>query len=502
MTSRNNTTDNCLLFALLIVLLLASAQSSWAASPKTAGNLPSNRVGDDGVDRGSNLKDQQLRYDKQFIRNRWSADTHDSVDWPTRVLSDPDTDGKNLETQRSGEKLKGVRYKHELQAGQVNQTHTAQSSDGNLPWQGMATTGPLHDPRPLVRLQDPSYADFRRWQAPSESDRGMSPESVMPAAVAEMHSKMQGASEATANGTTNGTQEALSILKLSLLNIANEATGTPGPTNVAFKPLTQCIWMVQTVFKQLYLPFALLLLLPGAVLSQVKSTAVANLPGEKPEDESPFNSLLKCAIAVFLIPATQLIVSYSIDVGNSLSYEIQNVITGSSIVEQAEAIEKNSYEAKYYGDQAMHLMQNTLDMSLTFGLVVLIAFQTAMMCYLLLMGPMAAAFLAWPGGLGRLFKPVFSNWLDAVITLSLWRFWWCAIVLVMQLRIGWLKELGLYDPYSQWEALMFSAFLVLMTSVPFAPFDCKPGEMVEKLMQKAQQLSSGKGRPGSVSPAA
>ncbi|HEY9785421.1 MAG TPA: hypothetical protein V6D17_08470 [Candidatus Obscuribacterales bacterium] len=487
-----------LLILCCTVTLIPVAQ---AQGPKDAANLPSNRVKGSWIDKGSNLRDQEIRYDTLFIRNNWSALTHDNVDWPTRVPSNPSTKGKDLQTQRAGEKHTGVRYDHEMSPAQVLQTHTAQGSDGTLPWQGMATVGPLKDPRPLIRLQDPSYADFRRWSAAAETDRGMSPESVMPAAVAELHSKMQGASEATSTGAADGTDYALSILQLSLINIANEASGTPGPTNQAFKPLTQAIWMVQQMFKQVYLPFALLLLLPGALLTQIRCVTASGGLNASGEDNNPFAGILKSVIAIFLIPATQLIVSYSIDLGNSLSYEVQNIISGPEIVRQAEAVEKNSYDAKYYGDQAMHMLQNFLDMSLSCGLVVLLAFQLVMMCYLMLMGPMAAAFLAWPGGIGQLFKPVFVNWLHAVMTLSLWRFWWCVLVLVMIVRIRWLSGLGLYDPYSQWEALAYSAFLVLMTYVPFMPFDLKPGDMVDKLLQKGEELSSGTGRPKSVTPA-
>ncbi len=40
------------------------------------------------------------------------------------------------------------------------------------------------------------------------------------------------------------------------------------------------------------------------------------------EAQSPFDGLLRSFVAVFLIPATQLIVSYAIDVGNSMAYSV------------------------------------------------------------------------------------------------------------------------------------------------------------------------------------
>ena len=68
------------------------------------------------------------------------------------------------------------------------------------------------------------------------------------------------------------------------------------------------------------------------------------------------------------------------------------------------------------------------------------------------MGPLAAAFFSHgSAGVGSLFKTVFANWIDALISVSLWKFWWCVVILVMQTRIEWLQEQGIYIPNSQWE---------------------------------------------------
>jgi len=71
------------------------------------------------------------------------------------------------------------------------------------------------------------------------------------------------------------------------------------------------------------------------------------------------------------------------------------------------------------------------------------------------MGPIAAAFFAWPSACGSLFKAVFANWIDALINVSLWKFWWCIVILIMQTRIEWLQEQGIYIPNSggKWQSI-------------------------------------------------
>jgi hypothetical protein len=93
-----------------------------------------------------------------------------------------------------------------------------------------------------------------------------------------------------------------------------------------------------------------------------------------------------------------------------------------------------------------------------------------------------------------LFTRVFASWLDAVTRLALWRFWWCTVLLCMCVRISWLKEMGQYTPNSQWEMLMYTAFMVIIMYVPFNPFAFRPGEMVAGMLEKAGQAAkNGKG---------
>src|SRR4029077_19737107 len=86
------------------------------------------------------------------------------------------------------------------------------------------------------------------------------------------------------------------------------------------------------------------------------------------------------------------------------------------------------------------------------ALLVFGAYQVVLMCYLYLLGPITAAFFAWPSltSNNRLFRTVFGNWLNAVITVSLWRFYWMVILALMTQRIIYLMESGGGNMDLQW----------------------------------------------------
>lgn len=327
---------------------------------------------------------------------------------------------------------------------------------------------------------------------------GNSPEAAADKAKASGQSQCQGAGEAGAAGTVEGLEQALMVMFLptSTINVANEATGTPGSTLTPFRPLSQAIWMVQKMYKQVFMPIAILLLLPGALILNIKVMLQAGIKNGSDEDTtSPFSAIMRSVIAVFLIPATQLIVSYASDIGSSMTHEVAGATKVMALVAWAktamgesmtplngEAAGTSDMEA---GKAIFAAVMNTVAMTLAYGLLMLIAFQITIMCYLMCMGPIAAAFYVYPTGVGRLFKPVFANWVDAVINIALWKFWWCVIVLCMVTRINLMTFV---DINPEWEAYMFVCFLVMMSYVPFCPFECKPGEMVDKILQKAQEL--------------
>src|SRR5262249_34397818 len=80
--------------------------------------------------------------------------------------------------------------------------------------------------------------------------------------------------------------------------------------------------VVQRMYKEVFLPMALLFLLPGAIFTQVKGLVGNTMLGPDEDSVNPFTGIIRAIIAIFLIHSTQLIVSYCIDIGNALSYEV------------------------------------------------------------------------------------------------------------------------------------------------------------------------------------
>lgn len=359
-------------------------------------------------------------------------------------------------------------------------------------------------------------AEISTQMAKAESDMAGAPMNKFNEGQQEMHGACQGASEAVADAFDPTWLAMLELQMSNLLNVANEASGTPSSAMAVTKTHSQAIWFVQRMYSEVYIPMALLLLLPGAVLTQMKGVVSFGILGSSNDEDavSPFVGILRGMIAIFLIPACQLIVSYSIDVGNSLTYEVRRHVNPLNIIRWADEqvfrapIEnaknailhpsnfpvlgkltegpeaQSGLESQSTATIMLQTLANSMAESAAFGLVMLCAFQITMICYLMLMGPIAAAFYAWPAGLGNLFNRVFTTWVDAVINLSLWRFWWTVVLLCIDTRLGWLGA-G-YNFYSEWELLMFIAFLTILTYVPFNPFDFQAGEMVSQLMQKAE----------------
>ncbi len=374
-------------------------------------------------------------------------------------------------------------------------------------------------------------------------------------AQVQQQQQARGAAEAAADGAEATAAAAVDELLVGLINVANENAGVPCAAQQSSKVLPQAIWMVQQMFHQCYLPMAVLLLLPGALMTHMKCMVQYGVLGGQPEDEemrapSPFTAIFRSIIAIFLIPATQLIVSWMVDIGNSLTFEVEKYLVpatvlnwakeqtynpptqndenalsrrpgddsttepgsdatapdvGTGVQPQIQGPASNGTEAhsavrdSTLMSEAMQAGYNMAAFSLAAAFGVLLAFQTVMMCYLFLLGPIAAAFYAWPSGVGSLFKKIFINWVDAVINLSLWRFWWVVVVLIMYVRIMTLQALGEYQPNNQWETAMYAAFMVIICYVPFMPFEFKPGEMVAKVLEKAEQAGKGGGGEGGAS---
>lgn len=343
----------------------------------------------------------------------------------------------------------------------------------------------------------------------------------------------------------------------NLINVANEQASSPVRGSPAHKTKQQVIYMVQQMYKQVFLPMAILLLLPGAIMTQMKGMVqfgVLNTPDE--DAQSPFTGIVRSVIAIFLIPATQLIISYMIDVGNSMSLEVKkwvdqdlilayaheqqfgsqrdmtlNVLAREPEPPQAESqtdpttkllggtspggldaqigkayssFERTSVEEKTYQlSKQMQLVYNVFNVGASCGLVVLGSFQFVMMCYLFLLGPVAASFYAWPNMRGKgvsLFNKVFGNWIEAVIVLSLWRFWWNVVLACETTYIQWAREQSWFVPNSDWEMMVFTSFQVLLLAVPFAPFNFSAAPHIDKIQKDMQkEVDSGGAQGGSGS---
>jgi hypothetical protein len=338
----------------------------------------------------------------------------------------------------------------------------------------------------------------------------------------------QGSDSQALSAEGNG-DAALQGMMQSLINVANESAASFTQANAPHKSYSQAIWMIQQMYKRCYMPMALLLLLPGAILTQVKGYVSHGILGTHDEDSSsPFVGILRAIIAIFLIPATQLIVSYGIDIGNSLTLAVKQSIDLNSVMawshEQtfnsapannqnfidtaptdigapdpsrgklADGSEKTAvFEKQSYMTTTLQGITNTIANLMTQGLATLNCFQVVLICYLFLLGPIAAALYAWPsysgpGGTNLLFKKTFSSWLDGVVVLVLWKFWWCIVLLCMSVRL----QQNAVNPTDEFETFVYLAFMGILIFVPFQPFDFKPGEIVSVVLEKASKSGGGK----------
>ncbi len=356
-----------------------------------------------------------------------------------------------------------------------------------------------------------------------------------------------------------------------LINIANENSGRPTSSRNPFKEVSQAVWMVQQMYRFVFVPMALLFLLPGAVITQVKNF-VAHGFSVNPEGSSPFEGILRSVVAIFLIPATQLIVSYSIDVGNSMAYSVRDWVDLQVIFDRVHEMSYNppidnvdnaikppagvgngggnttgggaapgggagggvggflsglfgglggllgqawnwamglvgfgmggeglaanvpeedtTHERQLWLSQILEAIFNGAMFVASQVLTAMSAYQLVFMCYLFLLGPIAAALFAWPTvsqGKNGKYNTIFGNWLSAVITLSLWRFYWLVILAVMTTRyiyVGQITDL-------QWEVAIFTCFLGLMLYVPFNPFSFDPAAAFEGAVGKGSAMMQG-----------
>jgi hypothetical protein len=232
------------------------------------------------------------------------------------------------------------------------------------------------------------------------------------------------------------------------------------------------IW--QRIRYELFIPMAVLLLLPGAVLAQVRSI-VAQGSGVL-GDVSPFEGILRSIIAIFLIPGSFLVINYGIDVSNSLTFTIADEyhrMFGSDMYEDAKCAirrampindpnsNRNAIEPPIEAPIVEHdvwspyeswdiatrlydpcipvdesrlpdedvnasmminrLLFNTTLSSLGLTWNIYCAFQMVFLYYLWCMGPIASALWVWP--IARL-RNAFGSWVEGVVILCFWALFW------------------------------------------------------------------------------
>ena len=375
----------------------------------------------------------------------------------------------------------------------------------------------------------------------------------------------------------------------ALINIANENSGVYTASDNPDKSIPQAVWMVQQMYKFVFVPMAILFLLPGAVVTQVKGQVAYAFKINQDDNSSPFEGIFRSLIAVFLIPATQLIVSYAIDVGNSMSYSVADYVQTQVIEDWAQQLLYNNQpgnvdnailpaqpaanagaangtnggfltgvgtsmgvsqstmsavmgaigqlpglgqlfadlnnflnqnfgtgggglgdqqpdsqainERELWLSQILQLVFNVANYLFSLAVLILTAFQLVYMCYLFLLGPLAAALFAWPKTSQNLFRDIFANWCNAVIVCSLWRFYWMVILAIMTQRIIYLMDTGATINL-QWEVAVFTCFMGIMLYVPFNPWSFDPAVAFDMMAAGQSALQQAGGAMGSALQAA
>lgn len=291
---------------------------------------------------------------------------------------------------------------------------------------------------------------------------------------------------------------------------------------------------------QLFVPIGILLLLPGAVLTQVKAIVSAGNPVLA--ESNPFEGILRSFIALFLIPASYLIVNWGIDLSNSITYTIASEyerIFGNSMYKDALCAEIKAFptrgpqsnqntgvgknwpsgEVKSQADFEKFFLENkkedpcskvdepmsdktdegmpagamaarAVSFSGNAGLTgtwnILCAFQMAYLFYLFFVGPVVAGLWVWPI---KNFREAFPNWVEGVVTICFWSLFWNTTILLIACFKG-VDESG---------TIIVSALNFLATSSVKYAFDfaglikAAGAEATKKAQEGANKGGGGKG---------
>lgn len=295
---------------------------------------------------------------------------------------------------------------------------------------------------------------------------------------------------------------------------------------------------------ELFMPMAVLLLLPGAIATQAKATVAQGFPifGEV----SPVEGIYRSIVAIFLIPGTYLIVNYGIDVSNAISQTISSQyqqIFGSDMYRDAmcahirafpsrlpsenlghipkdagqmqgqgsgprakfeganvdvkledpcagiyEAPENKANEKVAYAVNAQRASYNGMGAALAMTWNILCAFQMVYLYYLWFVGPIMAALWVWPV---KQLRDAFPNWCEGVITICFWSLFWNTTVLLMACFRG-IDDTGTVIM----EALNFLSTACVKFAFDFAGLVKAAGAEAGKMAEKGAGGGGGGGKGG------
>lgn len=298
---------------------------------------------------------------------------------------------------------------------------------------------------------------------------------------------------------------------------------------------------------QLFVPMAILLLLPGAVLAQTKATVSQGFAVLG--DISPFDGIYRSLVGIFLIPGTYLVVNYGIDLSNSITYTISSEyqrIFGTDMYQDAMAAhirafpfrqpaeDKNyvpeqeakmgplsggntpfaKFEGKMldvklmdpvaklnivpkdraneqttYGTNAQRQAYNGANAALAMSWNILCAFQMAYLYYLWFVGPVVAALWVYPS---KQLRDAFPSWCEGVLTICFWSLFWNTTILLMACFRG-VDDTGTVIM----TALNFLSTACVKFAFDFAGLVKDAGRAAAKEMEKA---AGGGGRPPGPGP--
>jgi hypothetical protein len=297
----------------------------------------------------------------------------------------------------------------------------------------------------------------------------------------------------------------------------------------------------------IFVPIAVLLILPGAVLTQVKAIVSAGNPilGQM----NPLEGILRSIVAIFLIPGTYLVINYGIDVSNAITYAINSEYTrqfGSDMYQDAICAEirafpsrqpsenRNAYdlptarmgtvllgkqtpfaklEATLYANKiedpcagvyivpedradealpasavAARMAMLASSMALSSSWNVLCAFQMAYLYYLWCVGPIAAALWVWPT---KQLRDALPSWIEGALTLCFWSLFWNTTILLMACFRG-VDETGTVTM----SALNFLATACVKSAFDFSGLIRSAGAQASSMAEQAMKAAKGGGGGG------